>query len=32
MRQGNCRILYSVHDTHVLVVVITIGHRRVVYR
>ena len=31
VRQGNYRILYSVHDTHVLVVVIKIGHRREVY-
>jgi mRNA interferase RelE/StbE len=32
VRQGNYRILYSVHDTDLLVVVIKIGHRREVYR
>ena len=32
VRQGNYRILYTVHDTDLLVVIITIGHRREVYR
>ena len=32
VRQGNYRILYSVHDTDLLVLVIKIGHRREVYR
>ena len=32
VRQGNCRILYAVHDADLLVVIITIGHRREVYR
>ena len=32
IRQGNYRILYSVHDTDLLVVVVKIGHRREVYR
>ena len=32
VRQGNYRILYTVHDADLLVVIITIGHRRAVYR
>jgi len=32
LRQGVYRILYEIHDDHVLVVVIKIGHRREVYR
>jgi mRNA interferase RelE/StbE len=32
VRQGNYRILYTVHDAALLVVVIKIGHRREVYR
>ncbi len=32
VRQGNYRILYTVHDADLLVVVIKIGHRREVYR
>ncbi len=32
VRQGNYRILYTVHDADLLVVIITIGHRREVYR
>ncbi len=32
VRQGNYRVLYAVHDDDLVVVVITIGHRREVYR
>ena len=32
VRQGNYRILYTVHDGDLLVVVIKVGHRREVYR
>ena len=32
LRQGNYRILYTVHDTDLIVVVIKVGHRREVYR
>ena len=32
VRQGDYRILYTVHDADLLVVVIKIGHRREVYR
>ena len=32
LRQGAYRILYEIHDDHVLVVVVKIGHRREVYR
>ena len=32
LRQGVYRILYEIHDDHVLVVVVKIGHRREVYR
>ena len=31
-RQGNYRILYTVHDADLVVVVIKVGHRREVYR
>ena len=32
LRQGNYRILYTVHDADLVVVVIKVGHRREVYR
>lgn len=32
LRQGNYRILYTVHDADLIVVVIKVGHRREVYR
>lgn len=32
VRQGNYRVLYTVQDTDVVVVVVRIGHRREVYR
>ncbi len=32
LRQGNYRILYTLHDTDLVVVVIKVGHRREVYR
>lgn len=32
LRQGNYRILYSVDDTQLALVVVKIGHRRDVYR
>lgn len=32
LRQGNYRVLYTVHDVDLVVVIITIGHRREVYR
>ena len=32
VRQGNYRVLYTVQDTDLVVVIITIGHRREVYR
>lgn len=32
VRQGNYRVLYIVHDADLVVVIITIGHRREVYR
>ena len=32
VRQGNYRVLYTVQDTDLIVVIITIGHRREVYR
>lgn len=32
VRQGNYRIVYAVQDTDLAVVIITIGHRREVYR
>ena len=32
VRQGNYRVLYTVQDADLVVVIITIGHRREVYR
>lgn len=32
VRQGVYRILYEIHDRHLVVVVVKIGHRRDVYR
>ena len=32
LRQGNYRILYTVHDADLVVVIIKVGHRREVYR
>lgn len=32
VRQGNYRVLYTVHDVELVVVVVTIGHRREIYR
>ena len=32
VRQGNLRILYTVHDDRLLILVIKAGHRREVYR
>ena len=32
IRQGDCRILYSIEDEGLVVLVIRIGHRRDVYR
>lgn len=32
LRQGNYRILYSVNDTEICVVVVKVGHRREIYR
>lgn len=32
LRQGNYRVLYSVDDTELTLVVVKIGHRRDVYR
>ena len=32
IRQGVYRIIYEIHDTVGLVVVVKVGHRRVVYR
>jgi mRNA interferase RelE/StbE len=32
VRQGNYRVLYTVQDADVVVVVVRIGHRREVYR
>lgn len=31
IRVGNCRIIYTVQDRKLLVVVVTLGHRRDVY-
>ncbi len=31
-RQGDCRILYEIHDREVVVIVVKVGHRRDVYR
>ncbi len=32
VRQGPYRIVYSVHDTHLVVHVVRVGHRKDVYR
>lgn len=32
VRQGNYRIIYEVQDSHLVVIVIKVGHRREVYR
>ena len=32
IRQGNYRIIYSIHDTELTVWVVKVGHRREVYR
>ena len=32
VRQGLCRIVYSIHDDHLLVHVVKAGHRKEVYR
>ncbi len=32
IRQGNYRVLYSIQDTDLVVLVIKVGHRRDVYR
>jgi mRNA interferase RelE/StbE len=32
LRQGNYRILYEIQDLDLVVVVVTVGHRREVYR
>ena len=32
VRRGNYRILYTVHDADLVIVVIKVGHRREVYR
>jgi mRNA interferase RelE/StbE len=32
VRQGSYRIVYAIHDEHVVVEVIRVGHRREVYR
>jgi len=32
MRVGDYRVIYEIHDDHLLVLVIRIGHRRDVYR
>ena len=32
VRAGDYRIIYEVHDQHLEVIVITVGHRREVYR
>ena len=32
VRQGNYRVLYAVQDTDLVVVIITVAHRREVYR
>lgn len=32
IRQGNYRILYEIRDRELLVIVVTVGHRREVYR
>jgi len=32
IRQGACRILYSIHDEHLIIHVVKVGHRKDVYR
>ena len=32
LRQGNCRIIYSIQDTQLTIWVVKVGHRREVYR
>lgn len=32
IRQGNYRVLYSIHDQELVILVIKVGHRRDVYR
>ena len=32
IRVGDYRVIYEIHDNHLLVLVITIGHRREAYR
>ena len=32
VRQGVYRIIYEIHDDHLLVIVVKIGHRREIYR
>jgi len=32
LRQGDCRIIYSIQDTQLTVWVVKVGHRREVYR
>ena len=32
LRVGDYRVLYKVHDDQVVVVIVTVGHRREVYR
>jgi mRNA interferase RelE/StbE len=32
IRQGDYRIIYEIHDTHLVVEVVKVGHRRDVYR
>lgn len=32
IRVGDYRVIYEIHDTHLTILVVTIGHRRDVYR
>jgi mRNA interferase RelE/StbE len=32
IRQGTCRIVYSIEDNEIIVVVVKVGHRKDVYR
>lgn len=32
VRQGNCRIIYEIQDSQLVVIAIKLGHRREVYR
>jgi mRNA interferase RelE/StbE len=32
VRQGSCRIVYSIEDAELIVVVVKVGHRKDVYR